>query len=883
VSSERRATYRLQLGPGLGFERAAELVPYLATLGVSHLYLSPCLQARPGSAHGYDVVDFRRPSAELGGETGWSRLCAAVQAHGMGVLLDIVPNHMAVGSGDNSWWWDVLENGPSSRYAAYFDIDWERTRRAEEALLLPVLGDHYGRVLEAGELSLEREGTRFCLRYGPHRFPAAPRSLPDFLAPAAERCGSALLAFAARVLLALPLPTATDRASVERRHRDKGALYVLLDRLLVEEPEVRDAVDAEVQRLRRDPDRLDAFLGHQNYRLAFWRIASRELGYRRFFDIDPLVALRVEDPGVFADTHALVLRWLEQGAIDGVRVDHIDGLRDPLAYLQRLRAARADAWIVVEKILEPSERLPADWPVDGTTGYDFLNLVGGLFVDEAGEKPLTQLYASVTGEPVDYAALLLECKRHVLDELLGSDLRRLTELLIEVCRRHRRHRDYTALELEAALRELAACLSVYRTYVREGGAAPRDVDRHHVRDAVECARRNRPDLPPDLFGFLGELLLLGVPGPVETELALRFQQLTGPAMAKGAEDTAFYRFHRLVALNEVGGDPRRFGVSPESFHAACAAASAHAPAGLLATATHDTKRGEDVRARLALLSEIPQAWADAVSRWSERCARHRRGPWPDRAAEYLLYQTLVGAWPIDAARLTAFLEKAAREAKLHTSWRAPDPPYEDALRQFASAVLADAEFRADLEAFVAPLIPAGRINSLAQTLLKLAAPGVPDLYQGAELWDLSLVDPDNRQPVDFGRAQRLLESLEQATPESVLAGSEAGLPKLWLIRKALALRARAPGLLGPGARYEPLPARGPRAQHVVAFARGGGCVALAPRLVLGLGGDWQDTRLALPAGRWTDELTGESLWGGEVRLAALLARFPVALLVRDAA
>jgi (1->4)-alpha-D-glucan 1-alpha-D-glucosylmutase len=532
------------------------------------------------------------------------------------------------------------------------------------------------------------------------------------------------------------------------------------------------------------------------------------------------------------------------------------------------------------------ESLPADWPIAGTTGYDFLNLVNGLFVDPEGEGPLTELWREIaggtSGESADWLEVVREKKHLVLEQLLASDVNRLAEVFLEVCERHRRHRDYTRFELRLALAEVAACFPVYRTYVRSREQEVGETDVRFLEEAIACARIRRSDLPGDLFDFLRDLLALAVSGDVEGELAMRFQQLTGPVMAKGLEDTAFYTFLRLTSLNEVGGDPGRFGVSPEEFHHACQETQEHWPESMLATSTHDTKRSEDVRARLALLSEIPEEWATAVRRWISSNERHWGESPADRSAEYLIYQTLVGAWPIDAERLSIYMEKAIREAKRQTSWNRPNPEYEAAVRAFVEGLLKDQAFTADLEAFVAPLVAPGRVNSLAQVLLKLTAPGVPDFYQGSELWDLSLVDPDNRRPVDYERRRRLLADLEaDPSPEEILARVDKGLPKLWLTRQGLHLRRRRPELFGREASYRPLPVHGPRSKHVLAFSRTGQVVTIVPRLVLGaLGreGDWRETTVALPAGSFRNLLTGEEVGGGEQPVAALLARFPVALL-----
>ncbi|HEX6996067.1 MAG TPA: malto-oligosyltrehalose synthase [Gammaproteobacteria bacterium] len=823
------ATYRVQLNADFDLDAAAALASYLRDLGLSHLYCSPYLQSARGSTHGYDVADPTRVNAELGGAEAHARLCKALAEHGLGQLLDIVPNHMAVVR-ENPWWWDVLEHGPASRYARYFDVDWAaEDERGQNVVLLPVLGDHYGRELEAGKIRLERVGDALRVRYYEQEFPTAP-----------------------------------------------GTLDVLLGGRN-DESRSSDAIDAAIERANSDPDLLDAVVSRQHYRLAHWRIASRELGYRRFFNIDTLIGMRAEREEVFRDMHARVLEWLDEGVLDGVRVDHIDGLYDPLEYLERLHAACPRAWILVEKILEPGETLPAGWPVAGTTGYEFIHVAGALFVSPAAEEPLTAFYAELTGEDPDYAALVRRSKLDVLRDLLGSDVNRLTSLLEEICARHRRYRDYTRDELREALKETIACFPVYRTYVRPGADDVAAADVRQVDDAIARAKRERPDIDPELLDFLRDVLLKRVGGVLETELAMRFQQLTGPAMAKGVEDTAFYRYHRFVALNEVGGAPDRFGHPIDELHAWAAETLERRPRTLLATSTHDTKRSEDVRMRLAVLSEIPDRWREAVERWVGRNERYRRGAWPDRNVEYLLYQTLVGAWPIDAARTKAFMRKAVREAKLQTSWHRPNDEYEQAVDAFVDAVLSDTAFVSDLDAFVAPLVAPGRVNSLAFVLLKLTAPGVPDFYRGTELWDLSLVDPDNRRPVDYDLRRRLLRELDGMTPEEILVRQDEGLPKLWLIRQGLRVRRAHAAAFAAGA-YRPLEARGARHEHVIAFRRGEPIVSVAPRWPLSVGGDWQDTHVTMPPGHWRNALTGDEWRGGDVRVAELLRRFPVALL-----
>lgn len=883
MSADIRGTYRVQLHAGFGFAEAAAIGDYLAALGISHLYCSPYLQAAPGSTHGYDVVNPHQVNKELGGPEAHAQFVATLKENGLGQVLDIVPNHMAIGGKENPWWWDVLENGPSSRYAGYFDMEWDPPEaKLRNLVLLPVLGDHYGRILERGDLRLEREEGGFIIRYHDQVFPVSPRSLNDLLATAAERCRSDDLSCIGDSFGQLPMSTATDWRAVRRRHRNKEVLRGQLARLCREQPKVAAALDQVVTEVNSAPDQLDALLERQNYRLAFWRTAAQDLGYRRFFDINTLAGLRADDETVFAETHALILEWLTKEVLEGVRVDHPDGLLDPQQYFQRLYEAGPQAWILAEKILEPGERLAKSWPIAGTTGYDFIYRITNLFVDPAAEAPLTKLYADFTDEPTDFGSLVREKKAMTVRELLASDVNRLTALLAEICEQHRRHRDYTRHELREVLREVIVAQPVYRTYVRAKLGQVSENDVLTITESVESAKANRPDLDKDLFDFFRNILLLRVRGECETELVTRFQQLTGAVMAKGVEDTAFYCFNRFVSLNEVGGDPGRFGLSVEEFHRACAETQAEWPRSMLASSTHDTKRSEDVRARINLLSEIPERWAEAVRRWTNLIERYRRDGFPDRNAEYLLYQTLVGAWPIETERALAYMEKASREAKVHTSWTNPNPVYDDALRGFIKGIFNDREFKADLQKFVEPLIEPGRVNSLAQTLIKLTAPGIPDFYQGTELWDLSLVDPDNRRPVDYDMRRRLLSQLDGMTPEEIWSRIDEGLPKLWVIRQTLKLRQRR-SLLKPDSNYRPLLARGAKSIHVVAFARGEHVITVVPRLVIKLGGNWADTVIELPNGRWHNALTDEICNHGDVRLNDLFKRFPVALLFREGA
>ena len=849
---EIHATYRLQFHANFTLDQAAEIADYLKALGVSHVYSSPYLQAAPGSMHGYDVVDHRVVNEELGGPPAHERLATRLRTLGLGQVLDIVPNHMAISGRRNRWWWDVLENGPASLYAHYFDIDWQSPEeKLRNKVTVPILGSHYGRVLAAGEIRMARDNGSFLFQYFDNQLPASPESWRPVLLAAAERCSSDYLGFLGRAC-------GTLSNDPNQRHRDKEVLRGLLARLCEEDSAICQAIEAELARVNESADALDDLLEQQNYRVAYWRTAERELGYRRFFDVNTLVGLRMERPEVFRDTHKLILEWANRGVLDGLRVDHPDGLRDPRKYFDDLHEAAPNAWIVAEKILEPGEALPENWPVAGTVGYDFLNVLGGLFVDPRGEEPLTRFYREFTGEERSFPEIALEKKSMVLRELLGSDVNRLTAMFVEVCERRRDHRDYTRHEIHHALRELVASFPVYRTYVRpeEGESSAADIE--CVMEAVKMARDRRPDLDAELFQFLEDVLLLRVRGAPEAEFVMQFQQFTGPAMAKGVEDTAFYCYNRLISLNEVGGDPNRWGTTPEAFHAYCRNAR---PQAMLASSTHDTKRSEDVRVRLSQISEIPEAWTAAVMRWSRRPHALQ-----DRNAEYLVYQTMLGAWPLPLERLKQYMQKALREAKTHTSWTNQNAEYESGVEAFLEGLYADAEFLQDFEAFVQPLIATGRTQSLAQTLVKLTAPGVPDLYQGSELWDLSLVDPDNRRPVDYGLRRELLARLDGLTPEQILEQSGQGLPKLWVTKQALAVRRH----LGD---YQPLPMEG----NALAFSRGP-VIAVVPRLVLSNAGKWQGAVLDLPDGQWANQFTGER-FSGPVTLSDLFRRFPVALLL----
>jgi (1->4)-alpha-D-glucan 1-alpha-D-glucosylmutase len=879
------STYRLQLGRSLDFAGVAALGDYLADLGVSHVYLSPSLQAAPGSEHGYDVVDHRRANDELGGTAAHLEMCHRLRELGLGHVLDIVPNHMAVDPA-NEWWWDVLEDGPASRYARYFDVDWEGPEpHLHNLVVVPVLADHYGRMLEAGAIQVERADAHFLVRYEEHILPLAPRSLDAILAPAAARIDDVELAFLADSFAALPPASSSNPVDLARRHRDKRILAEWLRVRLERNPRAGEAIDETVRAINHDPDQLHALLERQNYRLTRWQLAAHQLDYRRFFDVTGLIAIRAEDSSVFSDTHELVFSWLRSGLLDGLRVDHVDGLRDPRGYLDRLADATGDTWIVVEKILAADEFL-ADWPTAGTTGYEFAADVTALLVDPAGERPLTDFYRDFTGVRASFAEIAAESKRTVLSRVLASDVARLTNQFMRVCERQRDHRDHSRQELARALEEMLVAFPVYRTYARLGCDRATEVsaqDRAVIARAQAEVAGSAGDVDPALLDFLGAILRLEVDDTAAYELSARFQQLSGPVVAKGMEDTAFYRYNRFVALNDVGGDPGRFSIDIDTFHRMNADAAARWPARMVNTSTHDSKRSEDVRARLAVISEHAHEWIAAVTRWSEITVPYRNRELLDRNTEYLLYQSLVGAHPISVERIGAFALKAVREAKVHTSWIAPDAAYEHAVTTFVESAMANEGFMTDLAGFARMILPAGRRNSLLQTVLRLTAPGVPDTYQGTELWDLSLVDPDNRRPVDYAARRQALERSQKGELASVLEHWDVGEPKLWVLHRALRARRHAPGAFGATGGYDPRWAEGPRRDHVVAFARGADFVTIGSRHTARLGNDWDGTFLDVGRGPWVDVFTDRRHTGPKLAVRDVLGPLPVALLARESA
>ena len=946
-----RSTLRLQFHKGFTFDDAAKHVDYFAALGISHLYASPVTTAEPGSMHGYDTVDYTQVNAECGGEAGLKRLVDTLRAHDMGLIVDMVPNHMGVGGSSNAWWLDILEWGRHSAYARHFDVDWHSPDPALRGkVLLPTLGAPYGEELAAGRIALHfaADTGRFYIGYGPHVFPVCPTDYASIL-QSAERAELSALAerFAGLTTQPADHPRAADgRESLREFVAQNGdaALASALQAYAPDDPLTRD--------------RLHRLLERQHFRLAWWRTASDEVNWRRFFDISTLAGVRVERPEVFDAVHALVFRLYQEGVVDGLRIDHIDGLAEPREYCQRLRQRLTELrdsapYVVVEKILGRGEPLRDDWPIDGTTGYDFMSDVGALLHDPAGAEPLAQTWAELTGRSAHFADEALAARRKILAENLPAELDRAARALHRIARDSLTTRDFTFTSLRRVLTELVVHFPVYRIYPQNGLRSAADnlyfdqalagakaaLSRadHAVLErvnawlggSIEEAPNARTGTPPQQGPNSGPPPHAGSARRTAQTL---FSQLTAPVAAKAIEDTACYRYGRLLSRNEVGSDPAEFALSVEQFHAANLERSQRFPHAMLATATHDHKRGEDVRARLAVLSEIAQDWSATLRAWStlnapqrrtldgkpvSKVAQERSDAWaPGPAAEAMLYQTLVGCWPPElkpdddagikalAERVAQWQLKALREAKLQTNWLVPDEAYEAGCRDFLFDILAPQrrdDFLKELSAFVARIGRAGALNSLQQTVLRLASPGIPDLYQGTELWDFSLVDPDNRRPVDFDKRAAWLV---QTPPSDFLASWHDGRVKLAVVQRVLALRAHLPELLSQST-YLPLTVRGAHASNVIAFARRHGnawAVVVASRLAAGLLGDdgegsglplvdpekWADTAVEMPSDLsaralfdWLSPAAPKVDENGLLYLRDALAAMPIAVLVED--
>jgi len=953
-----RATYRLQLNRDFTFAQARAIVPYLSALGISHCYVSPLLKARPGSMHGYDIVDHSQLNPEIGSSAEFEAFVNALHEHGMGLIVDIVPNHMGVMGSDNAWWLDVLENGEASPYACYFDIDWQPLKdELRGKVLVPVLHDHYGAVLESGELQLvfQPERGAFDLVYRGHTFPINPREYPRILQIAAKNLAaklgeqnSNLLEFQSLITAFSHLPRRQEVSTdlIVERNRDKEIHKRRLAELCVRSPEISAAIAEAVKEINGSPadpasfDELHELIKVQAFRLANWRVASDDINYRRFFDTNDLAALCTEKEAVFEATHRFVLNMVAEGKVDGMRVDHPDGLYDPLQYFERLHRNLAIAakepednsrYLVIEKILTGTERLPRRWPVSGTTGYDFANLVNGLFVDASAEKKFERIYRNYIGDEIDYNDLAYRCRTLIVRVALASELNVLANQLMRIALSKRSTCDFTLNSLTDALTEVVASFPVYRTYVSSSGSS--ESDERYIRVAIAAAKWRSPAADISVFDFISQVLLTRIADGQDvryrnavTAFAMKFQQFTGPVMAKGLEDTAFYRYNRLVSLNEVGSDLHRFGITAAEFHKANLERLGSWPHTMLATSTHDSKRSEDVRARINLLSEMPAQWRLRVRGWKRVNRYHKRSvegsPAPSANDEYMLYQTLVGTWPSQpladekdwkrfVERIESYMLKAIREAKENTSWINRNEGYENAVSSFVNALLtpgAKNRFLDDFLPFQRRIARMGLWNGLSQTLLKLTSPGVPDIYQGNEVWDLSLVDPDNRRPVDYNRRAEAFESLRRrGTPDPafidhLLRTPEDGRLKLYLIWKTLCLRKQMQALFRQG-EYLPLVVHGEKAEHVVAFLRkfeSSSLVVVASRLVAGLLGDsdhppigpeiWKDTHIVFPSNenseRYRSEFSGDVLElvtaGHEAKLEIgdALAHFPVGLLVR---
>jgi 4-alpha-glucanotransferase/(1->4)-alpha-D-glucan 1-alpha-D-glucosylmutase len=944
-----RATYRLQLTRGFTFDDAARVASYLSALGVSHLYTSPWLKARAGSSHGYDITDHNVINPELGGEAAFDNLAGCLGELGLGQILDFVPNHMGIGKADNAWWLDVLEWGQASPYADYFDIDWHSANRhLDGKVLLPLLGDHYGQVLEAGQLvpRFDAASGTFSVWYHEHRFPISPTNYAGLIHQAlglsgAEDGSAELETFAEQFAALHPARDDLGRAELRRVVR---ALQADLALLAVAHHAVADRLACGAAALVGTPGERSSFqplhelLEQQHYRLASWRVASDEINYRRFFNINELAGIRIENPALFDAVHALVHRLLRERKLHGMRIDHIDGLFDPADYVARLQSLASSAalegplYVVVEKILARHERLREGWQVAGTTGYDFLAQVNGLFVDARNEQALTRNYERFIGRDLDFDDVLHESKQIAIEALLASELGMLARDLNQIAEADWRTRDYTLQGLRTALGAVIACFPVYRTYVTASGIA--GDDRRDIAWAVAQARKRWRGAGREMLDFVEAALTADLAQSREgaessgevARFAMKVQQYTGPVMAKGLEDMAFYRFNRLISLNEVGSDPRQFGLSPGAYHRLSQERARHWPNALLATSSHDTKRGEDVRARLNALSELPAEWGRHAARWARFNRRKKREvdgrPAPGRNDEYLLYQMLLGAWPPEldgdalpaerlaefAARIKLFMRKAGREAQERTSWMNPSEEYEAAVDAFIERVLDPKSarvFLADFRTFAARIARLGVLTGLAQLALKLTSPGVPDIYQGTELWDLSLVDPDNRRIVDFARRERLLsemaplmtasaEILEHDLP-SLRDNWHDGRIKLYLTARLLSLRRDLPALFA-GADYHPLEMSGPAAEHGVAFLRGTGTetlVTVVGRLFASLMSEpggypsaqaWGETAVLLPAHEghvFKDVLTGRTVevHDGRLMAAALFHSLPASVLI----
>jgi (1->4)-alpha-D-glucan 1-alpha-D-glucosylmutase len=935
-------TYRLQFNRNFTFADARAITPYLHELGVSDAYASPYFQARAESLHGYDITDHNKLNEAIGSRADYDAWVKELHAHEMGQLLDFVPNHMGIGEPLNHWWMDVLENGPSSTYAPYFDIDWHPLKAdLQEKVLLPILGDQYGRVLERGELKVRFEAGAFFLCYYQHQLPIAPGTYRYVLEIALQHLEKfkeeEFYAEFQSILTALeylPKRTETNPERIAERVREKEIIKRRLERRMEEAPPARAAVEQAIAQVNGHPgdarsfDALDELLNAQSYRLAFWRVAAEEINYRRFFDINDLAAIRMELPQVFEATHRLLLELVQEGAVTGLRIDHPDGLYLPQDYFEKLQQHCAEAlgiplppdkravYVVVEKILTGEEKLPRSWPVHGTTGYEFAREVTQLQVDASAESDFTNIYRRFIGHSMPFGHLVYAKKRQVMRLSLANDVNVLGNMADRLSEQNRWFRDFTLQALARAVRETIACFPVYRTYLAPGRAVTEE-DEKVVERAISTAKRRNPGIEASVFNFLRDILRFRFPENLDeearaahTHFVLKFQQYTGPIMAKGLEDTVFYIFNRLAALNEVGGEPQQFGLDLVTFHRRNEERQREWPATMLTTSTHDTKRSEDVRSRMVAISELAELWRRSLPRWRTNNRRWKKSvdevEAPEANEEYLLYQTLLGSWPIQAngqaersaspdyvQRLQAYMTKALNEAKLNTSWVQPNEEWLQATHSFVAGILEDSPKNRFLPNFlpvVEEVARLGAVNSLTQTLLKLTSPGVPDIYQGNETWDFSLVDPDNRRPVDYARRRKALEEMGQVGVEELLQNWPDGRIKMFLTQSVLRFRREQSDLFREGS-YMAVNATGSFADCCIAFARelkGRSILVIAPRLSsrVGfppLGEKWADTVVEIPEAinltNGRELFTGRNLQfdDGRLKVSAALAILPFAV------
>lgn len=976
-----RATYRLQFNRGFTFQDAKQLIGYLDDLGISDCYSSPLFKANPDSDHGYDVCDHSQLNPKLGSQEDFEAFSAELKAHKMGLILDMVPNHMGIGHDCNQWWLDVLENGPSSKYSGYFDIDWHPVK-AELAnkMLLPLLEDQYGKVLEDGKLKLSYREGGFYIYYYDMKFPVTPRSYSSILNFQLDRLTNQLGAESSdlqeylSILTALThLPESTELSpeKVQEQQREKEVIKRRLYNLYQNNDEVKVAIDQSVEifngsvGIPQSFDLLDQLISEQNYRLAFWRVASEEINYRRFFDINALAAIRVEVPEVYEATHQLIFKLISEEKITGLRIDHPDGLWHPNEYFRQLQESylfhsattkftqgvpanlkanianwvdnelqsSSPSWpfyVIAEKILSEDEPLSHAWAVHGTSGYDFLNAVNGLFVDQSKEKIFDKIYNDFIETPQNFARLVMDAKKSIMLISLAGEIHAISNQLDKITEKNRIYKDFTRDSLTSAIREVIACLPVYRTYI-SGPDTITDQDRFYIEIAVAKAKKQDPRTAETIFDFIRDTLLLhNLPNfraedrPMILNWVMKFQQITGPVMAKGVEDTAFYIYNRLTGLNEVGGNPAQFGISVDDFHKKNAERQRSWPQTMLDTSTHDTKRSEDLRARINVLSEIPKDWRTVLTRWRRLNAAHKTmingEPAPSRNDEYLLYQTLLGAWPLEPftseslhnfrERIFSYMHKATKEAKVYTSWFNPNNEYDNAVRNFILRILSDDEensFIKDFQAFQQKIAFYGQFNALSQALLKFTSPGVPDIYQGMELWNFSLVDPDNRRPVDFNRCHQLLSEMKDRIAHAdqdltgltneLLNSSHDGRIKLYITYQTLNFRRDHKALFVEGD-YLELAVNGSKAEHICAFARKLNdeiALVIVPRLLVHLTEEieqlpvgkniWQDTNIVLPFAKpdqkFRNIFTGKDVSVNteqQILLADILAQFPLALM-----